>query len=125
MSGRRMLGLHALEVAIAMVCHEANRAYCAAIGDHSQPAWEDAPEWQVESAINGVRYHLAHPDSTPADSHESWLREKRAGGWVFGPEKDEVLRTHPCMVPYEELPAEQRAKDALFLGIVRALEPAS
>lgn len=33
---------------IARVCHEVNRAYCQALGDNSQPAWEDAPAWQRE-----------------------------------------------------------------------------
>lgn len=32
--------------ACAHAAHEANRAYCAAIGDLSQVAWECAPEWQ-------------------------------------------------------------------------------
>lgn len=29
---------------IAQVCHEVNRAYCQALGDDSQPAWDDAPD---------------------------------------------------------------------------------
>ena len=39
---------------IARVCHEVNRAYCRAIGDESQPAWEDAPDWQQRSAVLGT-----------------------------------------------------------------------
>ena len=35
---------------IARVCHEVNRAYCQALGDDSQPTWEEAPEWQRASA---------------------------------------------------------------------------
>lgn len=42
---------------IAKVCHEANRAYCAGIGDHSQKSWEESPDWQRTSAINGVKFH--------------------------------------------------------------------
>lgn len=30
-------------------------------------------------------------------------------------------RYDPCFVPYEELPPEQKAKDALFIGVVHAL----
>jgi len=41
---------------IAVVCHEANRAYCSRIGDDSQPPWCDAPEWQKMSAITGVTF---------------------------------------------------------------------
>lgn len=109
--------------AIAKICHEANRAYCETIGDHSQPSWDLAPSWQRESAIAGVQKHLAAP-LTPEQSHESWLEQKRADGWVYGPEKDPEKKTHPCMVPYADLPKEQRAKDHLFGAIVAALKAA-
>jgi hypothetical protein len=107
--------------AIAAVCHEVNRAYCESQGDLSQPRWDDAPAWQRESAIKGVRFALTHPDAKPSDSHESWLAEKRADGWRYGPVKDPDRKEHPCFVPYDELPAAQKAKDHLFLGTVRAL----
>jgi len=50
---------------IAIVCYEANRAYCKSLGDHSQPHWSDAPKWQQDSAIKGVEFCLANP-SAPA-----------------------------------------------------------
>lgn len=107
--------------AIARTCHEVNRAYCASQGDHSQAAWEQAPEWQRQSAVNGVLYAIGHPDAKPADSYESWLAEKRADGWTYGAVKDTTAKTHPCFVHYDELPAEQKAKDYIFLAIVRAM----
>lgn len=107
---------------IARVCHEANRGLCNAQGDFSQPSWEDAPAWQKDSAIAGVRFALANPKAVPEDQHLSWLAQKIKEGWTYGPEKDPAKKTHPCMLPYESLPAEQRAKDALFLAVVRALE---
>lgn len=102
---------------IAKQCHEANRAYCAALGDDSQPAWDDAPDWQRSSAIAGVRAHL-DSDLTPAQSHESWMMQKTAEGWSWGPLKDPEHKQHPCMVPYDQLPQEQRAKDYIFRAIV-------
>lgn len=107
--------------AIAAVCHEANRGYCQALGDDSQPPWDDAPIWQRQSVIAGVRMHLDNPAATPADSHASWLALKVAGGWRYGPVKDAEAKTHPCCVPYAELPPEQRAKDYIFRAIVHAL----
>ncbi len=44
---------------IARVAHEVNRAYCQALGDNSQPAWEDAPQWQRDSAMLGVKPYNA------------------------------------------------------------------
>lgn len=106
---------------IAKVCHEANRAYCESIGDQSQPSWEDAPEWQRNSAINGVEFHLNN-DTTPEQSHENWLKQKLAEGWVYGKEKNPELKTHPCIMRYDELPKYQRTKDYIFSAIVHAFK---
>ena len=107
---------------VATVCHEVNKAYCEAIGDFSQPSWGDAPDWQRLSAINGVKAHLAGT-LDPRQSHESWLKEKIANGWRFGPVKNPELKQHPCCVSYDELPREQKAKDHIFGAIVEQLKP--
>ena len=103
-----------LVIAIAKVAHEINRAYCASLGDETQAAWEDAPEWQRASAIAGVEMHLADPDATPEQSHESWLAQKLADGWTYGEVKDVQNKQHPCCVPYDQLPPAQKAKGRLF-----------
>jgi len=105
---------------IAKVCHEANRAYCQSLGDNSQPPWDEAPEWQKTSAINGV-LHAQNPLAKPEDSHNAWLKEKEEAGWKYGPVKDPAKKEHPCFVPYSELPPEQQKKDSLFLAVARAL----
>lgn len=98
-----------------------NRAYCQAIGDNSQPNWENAPDCQKASAMIGVELHLNNPQAGPEASHESWLSEKAATGWKFGPVKDPEKKEHPCMVPFTELPKEQQAKDFIFRAVVHAL----
>jgi hypothetical protein len=80
---------------IAKVAHAINAAFCLSLGDDSQPTWDDAPEWQQKSAIAGVEMHLAKPDATPEQSHESWLAQKVADGWVYGEVKDAEKKTHP------------------------------
>ena len=106
---------------LAKICHEANRAYCWSLGDPSQPAWDMAPDWQIKSAVEGVMYHLLEPNATPADSHQQWLALKLQDGWTYGPVKDPFIKTHPCIMHYSYLPEDQKAKDALFMGIVNAL----
>jgi hypothetical protein len=106
---------------IAKVAHEVNRAYCVAFGDNSQVDWRDAPAWQRSSALNGVQFYIDNPDVRPDQSHNSWLAEKEADGWVFGPVKDAEKKQHPCLVPYNELPADQKAKDYLFIAVVRSM----
>ena len=106
-------------LAVAMLCHAVNLAYCEALGDMSQLPWDQAPTWQRSSAIKGVIFILTNPDASPSASHEIWLKEKLAAGWTYGEVKDAEKKTHPCIVDYLDLPVEQRAKDYIFGAIVR------
>ena len=106
---------------VARVAHEVNRAYCEALGDSSQLKWEDAPQWQKDSAMLGVELHTINPNAGPEASHESWMAQKIADGWRYGKIKSPEIKEHPCILPFAELPAEQQAKDFLFRAIVHAL----
>ena len=109
-------------MACARAAHEVNRAYCLAIGDASQPSWEAAPEWQRSSVITGVAGVLA--GNGPEASHVSWLAEKAATGWKYGPVKDPDKKEHPCFVPYSDLSESQKKKDLLFVTTVRTMAAA-
>jgi hypothetical protein len=109
------------EVKVAAMCHEANRQYCRTIGDVSQVAWGVAPGWQQASAINGVRGIIDGTITGPGQSHASWLAEKIADGWVYGPVKNPDAKIHPCILPFEELPPEQQAKDFIFFNVATVL----
>ena len=106
---------------IAVICHEANRALREQLGETDNPTWDNAPEQQRVALLAGVCDALAHPRRSPEDSHDAWAVYKLANGWHYGSTKDEERKTHPCLVPYDQLPHEQQLKDELFLGIVRAL----
>ena len=106
-------------VTIAAACHMANRAYCVAIGDNSQVPWWQLDEETLDSAVDGVCNALN--GATPEQSHINWMKFKKGCGWKYGVEKDPVNKEHPCMVPYGDLPEEQRRKDGLFLDMVRAV----
>lgn len=108
----------------AKVCHEAHRAFCAALGDNSQLPWEEAPEWLVRSAANSVTFLLDNPGAKTSDLHEFWVAEKCREGWAGAESKDDELKTHPgLLMLYGRLPLEQRLKDQLFYNIVSALRP--
>lgn len=104
----------------ARLAHESNRHYCRMLGDMTQPAWEEAPDWQKISARMGVQAILDNPTMTPEQSHSNWLEHKKSEGWVWGEEKNVERKEHPCMVPYSQLPVTQRFKDYLFQSVVRA-----
>jgi hypothetical protein len=106
---------------IARICHEMNRHLCVHLGDKSQAPWKDTPAEIKKSAINGVRFALSNNFPTPEAMHENWVKEKLADGWKYGEEKSIHNKTHPCIVPYDELPEEQQFKDWLFRSTILSM----
>lgn len=43
--------------------------------------------------------------------HDIWAQSRIEQGWTYGPERNDVLKHHPCLVPYEELPEVEKAYD--------------
>ena len=43
--------------------------------------------------------------------HYVWSQSRISQGWTYGPERNDALKHHPCLVPYEELPEVERAYD--------------
>lgn len=43
--------------------------------------------------------------------HEVWSAGRMADGWTYGEVRDDVRKTHPCLVPYEELPEPEKEYD--------------
>lgn len=103
----------------AKIGHEANRIFCEAIGDMSQKRWEEAEQWQRDSAIKGVM--VALDGASPKQQHVSWMEDKIKDGWKYGPVKDASKKEHPCLLPYEDLPLEQQRKDYLYIDVVRSM----
>lgn len=107
---------------IAKMCHQANAVWCELNGDLSQKNWEDAEEWQRDSARKGVQFRLDNPNAEASAQHDAWACQKFAEGWSYGEVKDATAKTHPCLVAFEKLPEFQRKKDSLFVAIVDALK---
>ena len=109
-------------IGIAKVCHQANKAWCESEGDFSQKDWREAEQWQRDTMINGVKFRLENPDVPASAMHENWMKEKLSQGWVYGVVKDAEKKTHPCLVPFDQLPEFQQKKDQLSSAIVNALK---
>ena len=46
------------------------------------------------------------------NGHDVWAEERIAQGWTWGPERDDELKKHPCLVPYHELPESEKRYDS-------------
>ena len=43
--------------------------------------------------------------------HDVWMRGRIAQGWVYGPQRDDEKKTHPCIVPYDQLSETEKDYD--------------
>lgn len=43
--------------------------------------------------------------------HDVWAQTRMEQGWTYGPKRDDAQKKHPCLVPYAELPEEEKLYD--------------
>lgn len=46
-----------------------------------------------------------------ANNHDHWALQRIAEGWRFGPERNDKAKTHPDLVPYNELLDSEKEYD--------------
>jgi hypothetical protein len=106
----------------ARAAHEAIRTLQIENGEPNVASpWATVGEDIKESCFIGIERVIADPNITSEALHDSWIETKTAQGWKYGEVRNEADKLHPCMVPYQELPAFQRLKDAMFRNVVKAV----
>ena len=50
-------------------------------------------------------------ETLAAQVHDTWAAGRLAEGWQYGPDLNQELRTHPCLIPYENLSESEKAYD--------------
>lgn len=78
-----------------------------------QPYTAEPTEEQIKSLLDGVDFALENPNRTPAENHDNWMKHKLEQGWKYGEVKDVRKKTHPDLVPFEELPDIEKRKDTM------------
>lgn len=63
------------------------------------------------SAVNIPAELMPLVEEMAKNVHEVWSKNRMDEGWTYGPERNDSLRTHPCLVPYEELPEIEKEYD--------------
>jgi serine phosphatase RsbU (regulator of sigma subunit) len=78
---------------------------------------------QVKKGFKPVTLHLnAEETETMARvEHIRWSWEKRLNGWIYGSMKDDIKKTHPSLIPYEELSESEKEKDRELVKLIPAL----
>ena len=104
---------------IARAAHEANNAFRVSMSQKPYQAWYLLPEYKRLIAINGV--YAALGGATPEQMHESWVKTMTSSGWTYGPIYDEKTKRHPAIMDFKDLPPYEKAKDELFIRVVRAM----
>ena len=106
---------------IAEFVHETLSNWARLRGMPEYPSWADAEDWMRASTIESVEHVLNDQDAAPGAQHEQWIEQKIRDGYKWGKKKDDKAKTHPMLVPFAELPVDERAKDAIIVALVRAL----
>lgn len=65
----------------------------------------DTSDVQLPEELNALVEDMAK------NVHEVWAQNRVQQGWIYGSERNDTLKHHPCMVAYEELPEQERAYD--------------
>jgi hypothetical protein len=50
------------------------------------------------------------------NAHEIWAQQRLRDGWTYGAHRDDVKRTHPCLVPYESLSESEKDYDRIMVN---------
>ena len=65
----------------------------------------DTSDVQLPEELNDLVEKMAK------NVHEVWAQSRISQGWTYGPERNDALKHHPCLVPYEDLPEVEKAYD--------------
>lgn len=65
----------------------------------------DTGDVMLPEELNGLVEQMAR------NVHEVWARTRIEQGWTYGPERNDALKHHPCLVPYEDLPESEMEYD--------------
>ena len=65
----------------------------------------DASDIQLPEELDPLLEALAK------NVHEVWAQERISQGWTYGEKRDDAKKHHPCLIPYEDLPDEEKEYD--------------
>ena len=73
------------------------------------PRYQPQPFDTNDVALPVELNHLA--ELMAKNVHEVWAKTRIEQGWTFGPQRDDANKKHPCLIPYAELPENEKEYD--------------
>lgn len=65
----------------------------------------DTSSVELDEDLNRLVEQLAR------NVHENWAKGRIKEGWNYGPERNDTLKQHPCLIDYDELPDSEKEYD--------------
>jgi hypothetical protein len=108
------------DLQIAETVHAVNGVLQQVNGEaHRQPPWELLTAAERERVLSLVRQFRF--GAIPRQVHERWCEAMAEAGWSYGEVWSAEARTHPNLVPFEELGYRQRVKDRMAQQVVMVM----
>ena len=116
---------HGKAVEVAHLIIDILNRYKRAVG--LPPTTTDATSVRFNGIVSAILNLWEVEDSgvliSPERNHENWRVLMTNGGWKCGEVVDEVLKTHPALVHYNDVPILFKVNDLIFLNVARANKP--
>lgn len=107
---------------IAIVCYEAVKAFLEQNQTYLS-SWELSNKEDRESLLDYIEFVFkTNQSSRNSGLHDFWFNNMKEVGWKVGPLNFEE-KTHPFLIPFDQLPEIERQKDALIIGIIDSFLP--
>ena len=108
---------------IASVAHIALAALSEFAGEQDVVhEFDKLPDAQKEGLVAGVNMLIADLNAGADARHNAWMEKMLADGWKFSKKRSDEAKTHPRLVPFDQLLKKEIAKERLLHAIVRAME---
>jgi serine phosphatase RsbU (regulator of sigma subunit) len=78
---------------------------------------------QVKKGFKPVTLHLNNEEIETMSmvEHIRWSWDKRLNGWICSDVRDDVIKTHPGLKPYHDLPETEKEKDRELVRLIPSL----
>lgn len=69
------------------------------------PEAQDLSDIRLPDELNDLLEQIAR------NVHDTWAQARLDEGWTYGRERNDANKTHPCLMPYDELPESEKEYD--------------